>query len=61
MGKDGANELKMLFDLGAITFAQNEDSSLVHGMPGEAIRLGGASLVLSPENIVNELVKIYNL
>jgi two-component system chemotaxis response regulator CheB len=61
MGKDGSSELKMLYDLGALTIAQNEASSLVHGMPGEVIRLGGASLILSPENIVKELVKLYNL
>jgi two-component system chemotaxis response regulator CheB len=61
MGQDGANELKMLHTIGSLTIAQDEGSSLVHGMPGEAIRIGGASLILSPENIVNELIKIYNL
>lgn len=61
MGQDGATELKMLHTLGALTIAQNEASSLVHGMPGEAIRLGGASMVLSPENIANELIKYYKL
>ncbi len=61
MGQDGAAELKMLRDLGALTIAQDESSSLVHGMPGEAIRINGASLILSPENIVAELIKIYNI
>jgi two-component system chemotaxis response regulator CheB len=61
MGQDGASELKMLHDLGALTIAQNEASSLVHGMPGEAIRLGGASLILTPENIVNTLVSLFSL
>ncbi len=51
MGKDGAEELKLMKDLGAITIAQDKESSIVHGMPGEAIRLGAASYVLSPENI----------
>ena len=27
------------------------DTSVVHGMPGEAIKLGGATYVLSPEKI----------
>ncbi len=61
MGQDGANELKTLHNLGSLTIAQDEATSLVHGMPGEAIRIGGASLILSPENIVNELVKLYKL
>lgn len=51
MGSDGAEELKTLRYLGATTIAQDEESSVVHGMPGAAIRLGGATHVLSPENI----------
>ena len=51
MGRDGAEELKLLRDKGAVTFAQDKDSSVVHGMPGEAIRLGAATLVLAPEKI----------
>ena len=55
MGTDGAIELKALRETGAITIAQDASSSLVHGMPGEAIRLGGASLILSPQEIVKEI------
>jgi two-component system chemotaxis response regulator CheB len=51
MGKDGAWELKLMKEQGALTIAQDRGSSVVHGMPGEAIRLGGASYVLSPERI----------
>jgi two-component system chemotaxis response regulator CheB len=51
MGKDGAAELKLMKDAGALTIAQDEASSVVHGMPGEAIRCGGAGLVLSPVEI----------
>jgi two-component system chemotaxis response regulator CheB len=58
MGKDGAAELKMLRDKGAITIAQDKESSAVHGMPGEAIQLGAATHVLSPERIVEALVKL---
>jgi two-component system, chemotaxis family, protein-glutamate methylesterase/glutaminase len=47
MGTDGAAELKRMNSLGAITIAQDEQSSIVHGMPGEAIRIGAASYVLS--------------
>jgi len=41
MGRDGAAELKVMKDRGAITIAQDEASSVVHGMPGEAIKAGG--------------------
>lgn len=58
MGKDGAAELKVLRDTGAITIAQDKESSAVHGMPGEAIQLGAATHVLSPERIVEALVKL---
>lgn len=51
MGGDGAEELLALRNLGAITIAQDAESSVVHGMPGEAIRLGGATHVLPPESI----------
>lgn len=51
MGKDGAVELKRMKDAGAVTIAQDEESSVVHGMPGEAIHLGAATYVLSPERI----------
>ena len=51
MGRDGAQELKDMRDAGALTIAQDRDSSIVHGMPGEAIKLGAAQHVLAPEAI----------
>lgn len=51
MGKDGAKELKILKDTGAITVAQDKETSVVHGMPGEAININAATYVLSPEKI----------
>jgi len=51
MGKDGAEELKSLHEQGAITIAQDRESSIVHGMPGEAIALGAATYVLPPNQI----------
>ncbi|MFI4987892.1 MAG: chemotaxis-specific protein-glutamate methyltransferase CheB [Alphaproteobacteria bacterium] len=51
MGKDGAAELKDMRDLGAVTIAQDRESSVVHGMPGEAIALEGAVHVLAPNEI----------
>lgn len=60
MGRDGAEELKQMRDHGSITIAQDEETSVVFGMPGEAVRLGGAMHVLPPEKIaatLNEVVE----
>ena len=51
MGRDGAEELKMMRDAGAVTFAQDQESSIIHGMPGEAIRLGAATHIAAPERL----------
>ena len=58
MGRDGAEELKLMRERGAITIAQDESSSVVHGMPGEAIRLDAAGYVLSPERIAALLSRL---
>jgi two-component system chemotaxis response regulator CheB len=55
MGRDGAEELKLLRAAGALTVAQDQESSAVHGMPGEAIRLGAAAHVLAPAQIADLL------
>ncbi len=55
MGIDGAEELKQLKDAGAFTIAQDEESSVVHGMPGQAIKIGATKLVLPPEGIAKAL------
>ncbi|MBF0152594.1 MAG: chemotaxis-specific protein-glutamate methyltransferase CheB [Magnetococcales bacterium] len=55
MGRDGAEALKLMRDQGALTIAQDQESSLVFGMPGEAIKMGAAQLVLSPERIIATL------
>ncbi|ARU32177.1 chemotaxis response regulator protein-glutamate methylesterase [Sulfuriferula sp. AH1] len=58
MGRDGAEELRLLKEKGAITFAQDKVSSVVHGMPGEAIRLNAATLVLAPDKIAAVLTEL---
>lgn len=45
MGKDGAAGLLRMRNAGAHTFAQDEASCVVFGMPREAIELGGAAEV----------------
>jgi two-component system chemotaxis response regulator CheB len=60
MGKDGAEELRQLKEKGAITIAQDRESSVVHGMAGEAIRLEGATYVLPPNRIASALANLTN-
>ncbi len=43
MGDDGARGLKELNDMGCHTVAQDQASSVVWGMPGSAVKLGGVS------------------
>jgi two-component system chemotaxis response regulator CheB len=58
MGADGARELKQLRELGAMTLAQDRASSVVHGMPGAAIALGGAVRVLPGEDMAAALIQL---
>jgi two-component system chemotaxis response regulator CheB len=58
MGKDGAAELKLMRDSGAMTIAQDKESSVVFGMPGEAVKCNAAMHVLCPEAIGDALSKL---
>ncbi|HKZ17918.1 MAG TPA: chemotaxis-specific protein-glutamate methyltransferase CheB [Geobacteraceae bacterium] len=60
MGKDGAEELKTLLEKGGITVAQNRESSVVFGMPGEAVRINAAEHILPPEEIIALLIRLVN-
>jgi two-component system chemotaxis response regulator CheB len=51
MGRDGAAGLLEMKNRGAQTIAQDEASSIVFGMPREAILLGAASRILPLQNI----------
>jgi two-component system chemotaxis response regulator CheB len=51
MGADGAKGIKDLHDLGHTTVAQDEASSVVFGMPKEAIKLGGIDIIGNPYQI----------
>jgi two-component system chemotaxis response regulator CheB len=51
MGDDGARGLLEMHQAGAITYAQDEASCVVFGMPKEAIKLGAADHVLPLDNL----------
>jgi two-component system chemotaxis response regulator CheB len=51
MGHDGAKDLLLMKKCGALTIAQDEESSLLFGMPKEAISIGAVKHVLSVQQI----------
>jgi len=61
MGRDGAEEMKMIRDAGGVTIIQDRESSVVYGMPGEAAKLGGAAFALPPERIPHKIEGIVGL
>lgn len=58
MGEDGAAGMKMLSDQGSLTIAQDKESSVVWGMPGSAVRNGGAKEVVPLNEIPSFLFKV---
>ncbi|MFI4913678.1 MAG: chemotaxis response regulator protein-glutamate methylesterase [Steroidobacterales bacterium] len=58
MGSDGARGLKEMRDKGAVTFAQDEKTSVVWGMPGASVALAAVERVLPIEDIAAELMNI---
>jgi two-component system chemotaxis response regulator CheB len=58
MGKDGARGLKEMLEAGSRTIAQDEATSVVWGMPGEAVTLGAAQYVLALENVAGKILSL---
>lgn len=56
MGDDGARGLLEMKGAGAYTIAQDERSSIVFGMPKEAIKLGAADKILPLERMVFDIL-----
>jgi len=61
MGSDGARGLLLMKGAGCYTMAQDEASSMVFGMPKEAIALGAAARILSLEMIAPSLVRHFDI
>ena len=55
MGSDGAKGMLELYEIGARTFAQDEKSSVIFGMPKQAIKLNAAKMIGNPDELVNWL------
>jgi two-component system chemotaxis response regulator CheB len=58
MGADGARCMLEMRDAGAINIVQDEASSVVWGMPGEAYKLGAAHHVLSLDKIAEKILAL---
>ncbi|GIE31375.1 chemotaxis response regulator protein-glutamate methylesterase [Actinoplanes italicus] len=59
MGRDGAAGLLQMRDRGAVTFAQDEGSCTVYGMPREAALLGAAVHVLPPGRMAARVAELH--
>lgn len=60
MGADGARGLLEMHDAGAPTIAQDEKTSVVWGMPGEAVKLKAADHVLPIGSIEAKIASLLN-
>jgi two-component system, chemotaxis family, protein-glutamate methylesterase/glutaminase len=60
MGDDGAHGLAEMRQAGAFTVAQDEATSVVFGMPKEAIELGAVERVLPLELLASEILRAGN-
>ncbi len=56
MGDDGADGLKEILDCGGSTYAQDEESCVVFGMPKEAWKRGAAQELISLKDIPQKLL-----
>jgi len=57
MGEDGAEGIGAIKAMGGSTFAQDEESSIVYGMPKEAVRRGYVDRVLSLEEMLHGITE----
>jgi two-component system chemotaxis response regulator CheB len=58
MGTDGSSGLLKMKESGAETLAQDEKSSVVFGMPCEAIKLGAANKIVSLNDMPREILNL---
>jgi two-component system chemotaxis response regulator CheB len=58
MGSDGADGTRMIREHGGITLAQDEETSLIYGMPKASVETGCVDMVLPLEKIPEELVRL---
>lgn len=60
MGADGAHAMLQMRTAGAINIVQDESTSVVWGMPGEAFKQGAAHHILALEQIAGQIMALNN-
>jgi two-component system chemotaxis response regulator CheB len=60
IGDDGADQMVSIREAGGVTIAESEESCVVFGMPFQAIKRGGAEIVLPSWKIADKLVRVVN-
>ena len=58
MGRDGAEAMTRLRQLGGRTIAESDATAVVWGMPGELVRSGGAEVVVPLDEIAPLLLRM---
>ena len=61
MGRDGAHGLLSMHETGAYTLGQDEESSVVYGMPMEAYKLGAVDKQGNLSQIANYLLDCFHM
>jgi two-component system, chemotaxis family, protein-glutamate methylesterase/glutaminase len=59
MGDDGAAGMFAMHQQGAYNIAQDEETSVVFGMPHKAVMMGGVDVVLPLERIGQGIIERY--
>lgn len=57
MGTDGAYGLSVISNAGGQTIAQDEETSVVWGMPGSAVRLGAVKCIAPIDRVSFEILR----
>lgn len=61
MGADGARGMKAIHEKGGRTVVQDQHSSIIFGMPGSAIELGGVDEVVALDKIPEKIFQAFGL
>jgi two-component system chemotaxis response regulator CheB len=57
IGRDGAEGLRLIHEAGGIGIAQDRESATIYGMPGAALKAGGARYVLPVGEMAGRIVE----
>ena len=58
MGRDGAEGLRHVKSIGGVTFAQDQASCAIYGMPKAAVETGAVDFQLTPQDIRKKLTEL---